>query len=496
MAARLVLGCGSAGVGVVEALSQRPGQLRVVCRDESRVDTLRDDGVHVTVGDPADPATLDGLEDDVETVFVGTGDPSANCDILETVRSVFPEAAVVAYRGWEADAADAADIAASADRVVEPVRAVAKSIVDAVTNETGTRCRKLKTAINGIDGSLAVVMHENPDPDAIASAVALVRIAERFGVPATPCYYGEISHEENRALVNLLELDLRQLGPDEDISEFAGFALVDHSRPGVNDGLPEAVYPEIVVDHHPPRAPIEARFTDLRSEVGATSTLLTTYLTELDVGLDPTIATALLYGIRIDTDDFSREVAAADFTAAATLLPYVDAAVLEKVESPSIGGETLDVLARAIQDRDVRDHVLVSYVGRLGNRDALSQAADRLLSMQGIDATLVYGRCDGTVYVSARSRASDIDLGETLRTAFSKVGSAGGHADMAGAQIPLGILEDVGDNRDLDAAISDLVSDRFFEAVAERPVDLGVPPVSDEQYLGEGPPTDEKFPER
>ena len=496
MAVRLVLGCGSAGVQVVEALSKRPGQLRVVCRNESRVDTLRGDGVHATAGDPTDPATLDALDDDVETVFVGTDDPAANGEVLNAVRSVFPEAAVVAYQGWEADADVAADIAARADRVVEPERAVATRIVDAVTGETGTRCRKLKTAIDGIDGRLAVVMHDNPDPDAIASAVALARIAERFGVPATPCYYGEISHEENRALVNLLDLDLRHLGPEEDISEFAGFALVDHSRPGVNDGLPEAVYPEIVVDHHPPRAPIEARFTDLRSEVGATSTLLTTYLTELDVGLDPTIATALLYGIRVDTDDFRREVDVADFTAAATLLPYADDAVLEKVESPSIGGETVDVLGRAIQRRDVRDHVLVSYVGSLGNRDALSQAADRLLSMQGIDATLVYGRCDGTVYVSARSRASDIDLGETLRTAFEKVGSAGGHADMAGAQIPLGILEDVGDNRDLDAAISDLVADRFFEAVADPPVDLTVPPAPDDQYLDGSPPTDEEFPDR
>ncbi len=478
MTSRLVLGCGSAGVQVVEALSERRAPLRVVCSDESRVEALRGEGVHATVGDPADRETVRDVADGVTSVFVGAEDAETNRSVLETVREVLPEAATVVYQGWEAPDGVARHLEGAADRVVAPERAVANGVVEAVTSETAARCRKLKTALRGVDGRLAVVMHDNPDPDAIASAVALVRVAERFGVPATPCYYGDISHQENRALVNLLELDLRNLAPDEDLSEFAGFALVDHSRPGVNDGLPESVYPDVVVDHHPPRAPIEARFADLRSDVGATSTLLTTYLTELDVPLTPTIATALLYGIRVDTADFSREVCVEDFTAAATLWPHVDVAVLERVEAPSISGETIDVLARAIEFRDVRSRVLASYVGAIGDRDTLSQAADRLLSMDGIGTTLVYGRCEGTVFVSARSRDDDIDLGETLRTAFGRVGSAGGHADMAGAQVPIGIIGDVEDDRDLDAALEEVITDRFFETVADSPVDLSMPPWS------------------
>jgi nanoRNase/pAp phosphatase (c-di-AMP/oligoRNAs hydrolase) len=479
MVSRLVLGCDSVGALVVEELSARPGELQVLCRDEGRVETLRGDGVRATVGDPASAAAVaDAVErpDAVDLVFVGADDPERSRAVLTAANETFPSATVVAYTGYAADPETRAAIEAGADHVVDHETVLAERFVDAATGESAVRCRKLRSVLRDLDGRLAVVTHETPDPDAIASAIALASVAERFGVPATPCYYGEVSHQENRALVNLLDLELRSLDGD-DLSEFAGFALVDHSRPGINDGLPEDLYPDIVIDHHPPRGPVEARFADLRSDVGATSTMLTGYLTELGMSLSETVATALLYGIRVDTDDFTREVCREDLLAAGTLLPHVDLAVLEKVESPSVGPETVDVLSRAIRRRDVREGVLASYVGTIGDKDALAQAADRLLSMEGIDTVLVYGRCEGTVYVSARSRADAIDLGETLRTAFGRIGTAGGHAGMAGAQIPLGIIEDVdadGDDR-LDDAVEGLVADRFFEAVADRPIDLSVP---------------------
>ena len=80
----------------------------------------------------------------------------------------------------------------------------------------------------------------------------------------------------------------------------------------INSGLPEETPIDVVIDHHPPRAPVEARFVDLRSEVGATCTLMTDYLRQL--GVDPAgdLATGLLYGLRTDTKDFSRELSTAE----------------------------------------------------------------------------------------------------------------------------------------------------------------------------------------
>jgi len=472
MVSRLVLGCGAVGQRLVEKIASRDGDLEVVCGDRDRVETLRNDNVRAQHADPADPdIAREAAPATVDVVVVAGDDAERNVRLARQAAAAFPDAFRMAYTGVEPTDDQRAALGEAVHRVVDPGSATAAHLIDLVASEEGVQARRLRRTLRRIDGTLAVVMHDNPDPDAIASAVALSRIADAVGLDAVACYYGDISHQENRALVNLLELDLRQLGPDDDLDAFDGFALVDHSRPGVNDQLPEDTPIDVVIDHHPPRAPVEAKFVDLRSDVGATSTLMTGYLDQFGLEIDRTVATALLYGVRIDTADFSREVSAADFDAAALLLPHVDTGVLERVESPSVSTDTLETVGNAVRNREVREDVLCSCVGEIGDRDALAQAADRLLDMDGIHTTVVYGYADGVIYLSARSRGSDLDLGETLRSAYDQIGSAGGHADMAGAQIPLGVIGEVEGDERLDRVVRDVVTDRFFDAVQDTRLD-------------------------
>jgi nanoRNase/pAp phosphatase (c-di-AMP/oligoRNAs hydrolase) len=468
MIRRLVLGSGAIGRTVVGVLSTWPGELYAVVKDEARARELRDGTVDADVGDPADP---DNYPDDVDTVFVSCGDDGDALAVVDAVRERHPDAVVVSQVGVDADPAVIEELEARSDRVVAAQSTVVEALIGVTLGDVAVRLKRLHRVLESLSGPLAVLTHDNPDPDAIGSALALVRIAESLGVDADACYFGEISHQENRALVNLLDLDLRALEPGETLSDYGGIALVDHSRPGVNDGLPEATPIDIVVDHHPPREPVEAQFVDLRSAVGATSTILADYLRSLDIDLDRTLATVLLYGIRVDTADFTREVVGTDFEAAAYLLPHADLNVLGRVESPSMSPEVLETLGRAIEGRVVRGEALASGVGRIRDRDALAQAADHLLGMEGVKITVVYGFMDETVYVSGRARGASVDLGETLRDALGAIGSAGGHADMAGAQIPLGILGDVGADSEASLAevIDDVVQDRLFETLADAP---------------------------
>jgi len=464
MVRRLVLGCGHAGETVAGVVSTWGGALRVVVPEGHEVGEF-EAGAEVIRGDPADSGTYPEATD---VVLVLGDDPAHNVTTAERARASFPDALLVASTAG-GDIGD--QLATVADRVVDTRAAVADHLLETATGDGGERVWRLLNVLRGIDGRLAVVMHDNPDPDAIASALALADIAQSVGVEADACYYGDISHQENRALVNLLELDLCNLGPDDDVGEYAAVALVDHSRPGVNDGLDPDTAVDVVVDHHPPRGPVRARFVDLRSDVGATSTLLAEYLDRL--GMDPSreVATALLYGIRVDTRDFTREAVEADFEAAAFLHTHVDASVLERVESPSMNPEVLATLAAAIRNRDVRADVLTTGVGRIRDRDALAQAADKLLDMEGIRVTVVYGFMDETVYLSGRTRGTDVDLGEALRDALGAIGSAGGHADMAGAQIPLGILGAVEDDStdSLADVVDDVVAERIFEVLEDPP---------------------------
>lgn len=481
---RLVLGCEAVGRAFLSRLADRSTSLLVLVENADRAESLRDTGIdarRVDITSVGDVRTVAGEVDSVVVAPSGTGRLRR---VVDTARIAYPTAFLMACFDEYTTGADREAIAARADRLVELPAEAARSLSDRIGDE-GIRMRKLTHTLEGIDGTLAVFAHKNPDPDAIAAAVGLRRIATASGVDAVSCHYGEINHQENRALVNLFDYDLQSPDPEFDLSEFDAFALVDHSRPGINNDLPEDTPIEIVIDHHPPRGPIQAEFVDLRSDVGATCTLIENYLTGLGIDLDEALASGLLYGIRTDTQEFSRGVSIADFEAAARLVESADSESLRRIESPSMTADTIETIGRAISNRSVDSDVLTTCVGEISDRDTLAQAADRLLDMEDITITLVFGYTDETVSMSARTRGTDIDLGEVLRDAFAQIGSAGGHADMAGAQIPVGMLAEDVTGEDRGEIIAEVVSERFLEALGVTPGRMAAYVYSELTGLGE-----------
>jgi nanoRNase/pAp phosphatase (c-di-AMP/oligoRNAs hydrolase) len=489
MTRRLLLGCSAVGNALVEhARDGRGGRddMVAITDDTGWVSTLRDRNVATVEADPTDPGTY---PDSAGVVLIASDDAERNVAAARAARERYPKALIVAHLGAAPTDEQRAAVEAVADRVVDPVEAVADRVFAAVglddapdptaefaAADGAEKPARLLAALRGLSGPLLVVAHDNPDPDAIASALGLARIAASIGVEADACYGGEIAHQENRAMVNLLDIRLRSF--DEiDLDAYGGVALVDHSRSGINDSLPEGHPVDVVVDHHPPRGPVAGSFVDIRPGVGATSTLISEYLSRYGIAPERDLATALLYGIRIDTKDFTRATATDDFEAAAALLAHADESTLERVESPSVSPETLRVLAAAIENRDVRGSVAASCVGEIADRDALAQAAERLLDLEGVTVTFVYGYTEGVIYGSARARGADLDAGELLRDALDPVGSAGGHAAMAGAQVPLGILSEVSESESLADVVEAFVAGRFFEALDDAPTQpTGLPP--------------------
>jgi nanoRNase/pAp phosphatase (c-di-AMP/oligoRNAs hydrolase) len=320
----------------------------------------------------------------------------------------------------------------------------------------------------GTGEELTIVCHNNPDPDCLASALALGRLAAAAGIDERRILYsGEISHQQNRAFINLLDIDLQEFDADivQDRPDGALLAFVDHSTPGVNNRVPEGTAVDIVVDHHPAEQ-IEARFVDHREGIGATATILTEYVQELDVEVDTTLATALLFAIRRETLGFLRGSTSAEYTAAAFLHDTADRSLLRELSSPSVTGETVDAIGRSIGNRMVRGSVLVTHVGRTSERDALPQAADYLATLEGVETAIVFGIVDQSIQLSARSTDTRLHIGEVLDDAFGDVGSAGGHREMAGGEVQLGIFADaVGDDIDLIKLVERVVTARLVAAL-------------------------------
>jgi len=317
--------------------------------------------------------------------------------------------------------------------------------------------------------SVTLLLHPNPDPDAMAAAMGLSRLAEDVDTETDIVYPGEIRHQENRAFRTVLELDADQIGGADEIGDEV--VLVDHNTPrgfqGANDLDPIAV-----VDHHPGDG--EGRkFTDVRPEYGACATLVVEYLqnrgfhfTEEDEEpfLDDTEATGLLYGILADTNHLTRGPTSAEFEASAALYPGTDPDLLDRVANPEMDAEVLDVKARAIQERQVQTPFVVSPVGELSNVDAIPQAAEELLQLEGTTAVVVTGKKDGTLHLSGRSRDDRVHMGSVLKDVVEDIpmASAGGHARMGGGQISIEHMDGLASD---GVTIADL-HDRLFDAMA------------------------------
>ncbi|WP_135825601.1 DHH family phosphoesterase [Halorussus ruber] len=308
---------------------------------------------------------------------------------------------------------------------------------------------RLKRALAKRD-EIAVLMHPNPDPDAMACAIGVAHLAEAVGTDATLQFAGQIRHQENRAFRTVLDLELGQI---DHVSELAAedVVLVDHNTPRGFEGA-ERVEPYAVVDHHPGNGTGE-QFTDQRTEYGACATIIAEYLE--DVGGTPVgpdaengsdglvvpseVATGLLYGIQSDTKQLTSGCTESEFQAAAFLYEGIDEDLLDRIANPQVSAEVLEVKSQAISGRDVRGSFAVSDVGRINNADAIPQAADELLQLEGVTAVVVFGRRDETVHLSGRSRDDRVHMGKALESVATDIpgASAGGHARMGGGQVPV-----------------------------------------------------------
>ncbi len=310
------------------------------------------------------------------------------------------------------------------------------------THKQRTSPARLRKLLELLDTgkSMLIVMQDSPDPDALAAAGALRFIANTVSeAVCTIVYSGRIGRAENRALAAYLGCRFRQFG--EVVPErFDLIAMVD-TQPGTgNNALPLEHVPHVVIDHHPiRRATRSSPYTDVRSRYGATSTILYEYLATLGHPPAVPLATALLYGIRSDTQDLGREAIQADVDAFLALYPLANKRMLARIQNASLPAAYYAILARALRNAEVAGDAVFSFLGPLENPDMVSEVADLLLRHEGSNWALCCGVSDGRLLLSLRASSdSPVDCGKTMRRIVGSNGTGGGHYAMAGGQLELG----------------------------------------------------------
>lgn len=283
-----------------------------------------------------------------------------------------------------------------------------------------------------------ILPHNDPDPDAIASAVALrYLLADTLSVEGYIAYRGIIGRAENKALVRYLAYPMRRLAR-ADLDFPRPFALVD-TQPGAgNNALPAESSAAVVLDHHPLReATATAAFADVRPEVGSTSTILTEYLRAADIEPPQPLATALFYGIKTDTLGLVRGTSPADVAAYLYLQPLVDLEALVEIERAQVPIEYFQRLDAALHSARVYGDVIVSFVGPMRRPDLAAEMADLLLRLRGIQWVICIGEYKSRLVLSIRTRSQRPGAGRVVQAIIDEQGTAGGHGFMAGGHVPL-----------------------------------------------------------
>jgi nanoRNase/pAp phosphatase (c-di-AMP/oligoRNAs hydrolase) len=310
--------------------------------------------------------------------------------------------------------------------------------------------------------AVGVLMHPDPDPDAMACALAVQELAKQANTAVTMYYPGQIRHHENRAFETVLDADFENVAAAAEVTESA-VVLVDHNQARGFRGA-DSVEPVAVVDHHPGGG-TGSDFTDVRTAFGSCASILSTYFQDigwqpvspdelastdkqdpLNDRLSPTTATALLYGIQADTNHLTKGCSNADFEAAAYLYPGIHEGKLDRIANPEMDPESLNVKARAINNRDVRSAFAVSDVGTVSNSDSIPQAADELRRLEGVNAVVVLGDKDGTIRFAGRSNDDRVHMGKTLEAILEDIpqSGGGGHARMGGGQCSIEHMSGIG----------------------------------------------------
>jgi nanoRNase/pAp phosphatase (c-di-AMP/oligoRNAs hydrolase) len=312
-----------------------------------------------------------------------------------------------------------------------------------------------------------IVLHNDPDPDAMASGLALRTVLRRTKATAVIGAFQNVTRPENLRMVNLLDIQVETLTPDV-LKEFDRIAMVD-VQPHYFGGLLDRV--DLVIDHHPEHPGYTAVYKDVRPDYGSTSTILTEHLRAVDVDISERTATAMLYAIKSDTLFFNRQTNRADIDAFSFLYPLADATLIRKMEGAEITGERLDYVVKAHQNGSMVDQVFCAFLGPSPREDFIPYVADFFLQLENVKWTVIAGVVNETLIVSVRNLGYSKNAGEFVRRAFAEIGSAGGHRAMAKAVVPFSAFRakyHILDTDNIGGRLQDLVLHFLHDASASE----------------------------
>ncbi len=303
---------------------------------------------------------------------------------------------------------------------------------------TTARSTRLLAALANYEQVL-VVTHDNPDPDAIASGWGLRwMIGEKLAKPVRLIGGGAIIRAENRHMVKLLNPPI-ELVDEIQVEPGMATVLVDCSSTASNHLLVGAgIRPMAVVDHHQVRgAQQRLPFRDVRPRVAASATIVASYLKEQAMAPPSDLATALLYGMRTETQGSETYYAPLDRRMVAWLSHFADPGKLAQIDNAPLPLDYYGDLVLALQSTFAYDRTAICFLPRAEGPETIAEVADLLIRCETLQQVLCGAVVGDDLFVSVRTRLGTDNAADLVHRVLQGLGVGGGHERRAGGKIRL-----------------------------------------------------------
>jgi nanoRNase/pAp phosphatase (c-di-AMP/oligoRNAs hydrolase) len=370
-------------------------------------------------------------------------------------------------------------------RAVMSMEAGAIAVDSFCNQESSMRLKELLLSLPS-DQRIAIITQDDPDPDAIGSALGLQRICGHIRPDLTAKIFhgGCISHPQNLTMVQRLVINLEEIGVFEEwrkehernqrnprnsaVGPAPFVMLVDATFTGGNNIPSTDALPDAVFDHHKDRPAPDTRFVDVR-EVGSTSTIITEHIVHLGVPIGPKLATALFFGLHNDTKGFAMAMSPVDWAAMRFLQPKIDPELFREIHEYPLPNYLWELEQLAQESKRHKGSMLVAGLGLLAaaRRDGLAHVADRLVRLDDVDTVLVHAIVDDMIQASFRTTNAAVNANELMKKIFGER-TAGGKEGAGGAKVPIGFLAP----KDIDEGTRVLFTRYVNELIARRAFQL------------------------
>lgn len=304
--------------------------------------------------------------------------------------------------------------------------------------------------------------HNFPDPDALASAYGMQMFLKAHGVKTTICYAGKIEKNSTRKMIDEFSIEAVHIDDIKDMKEEDYIVTIDSQK--YNSNITDFIGDEVAcIDHHPTMTPCSYKYSDIRI-CGACASLVTRYFIDSNTSMDVNTATALLYGLKMDTESFNRGVTDFDIEMFGYLHKIADNQKITTMYNNNMEIRDLYAYGEAIRTISIYENVGFAKIGFDCPDGLIAMISDFILGLDVVEFSVVYAERDGGLKFSVRNETAYCHAGTVTQRVLAGLGGGGGHFSMAGGLILKENMSLLGPNIDFT------IKNKFLEEIKKEKI--------------------------